>query len=80
MSFIDHSTEFRFVYYIRKKSDVLEALKQFKCGFSPYGKVKRLKSDNGGEYTGAGIMTLSSILHARIRPSRMELLRDAGEF
>ena len=34
VSFIDHATEYKSVYYIRKKSDVLEALKQFKCDFS----------------------------------------------
>ena len=53
VSFIDQVTEYRFVYYIRRKSDVLEALKQFKCDFSPWGRIKRLKSDNGGEYTAA---------------------------
>jgi len=47
ISFIDHYSRYIVVYPMKKKS---EALSKFMKYCSKYGKPKRLRSDNGGEY------------------------------
>ena len=38
------------VYFLKNKSDATRATEQFLADTAPYGSVKRLRSDNGGEY------------------------------
>ena len=38
------------VYFLKNKSDATMATEQFLADTAPYGSVKRLRSDNGGEY------------------------------
>ena len=38
------------VYFLKKKSGAVRAAEQFLADTAPYGTVKRLRSDNGGEY------------------------------
>ncbi|XP_068227917.1 uncharacterized protein [Palaemon carinicauda] len=40
-----------FVYFLKQKSDALDATKKFLADTSSYGVVKRLRCDNGGEFT-----------------------------
>lgn len=39
------------IYFLRSKSDTLAATEKFMADSAPYGSVKRLRSDNGGEFT-----------------------------
>ena len=38
-------------YFMKNKSDTLEAFKMFVADTRPYGEIKRVRSDNGGEFT-----------------------------
>ena len=46
------------IYFLRQKSDTLEATEKFLADAAPYGKIKRLRSDNGGEFISQGFKTL----------------------
>ena len=65
MNFVDDYSGSTFVYFLRNKSDATRALEKFLADISPFGKVqyihircapnegkivKRLRSDNGGEF------------------------------
>lgn len=50
MVFVDDYTGTIFVYFLKKKSDALQATKKFLADCAPYGTVKCIRSDNGGEY------------------------------
>ena len=50
MVFVDDYTGTIFVYFLKKKSDALQATKRFLADCAPYGTVKCIRSDNGGEY------------------------------
>ena len=39
-----------FVYFLKRKADAPKAFEKFLAESSPFGKVKNLRSDNGGEY------------------------------
>ena len=51
--FMDDFTEVRWVYYIKRKSDVAAAFTLFCRDVKQWGTVNRIRTDNGGEYTGA---------------------------
>jgi hypothetical protein len=53
VSFIDVKTDHLFVYYIKEKSAAMGAFKKFirYCEAHKHGRVKRIRSDRGGEYT-----------------------------
>ena len=55
VNFVDEHTRMRYVYFMQAKSEILEALKEFVGDvLKPQGiKLRRLHSDNGGEYTSA---------------------------
>ena len=38
------------VYFLKHKSDTMHAFRKFLCDMSPYGKVKKVRSDQGGEF------------------------------
>ena len=50
---MDNYTEVRWVYYIKRKSDVAAAFTLFCRDVKQWGTVNRIRTDNGGEYTGA---------------------------
>ena len=51
ITFTDDYSGAIFVYFLKVKSDASKALVQFLADASPYGKISRLRSDNGGEFT-----------------------------
>lgn len=50
-SFTDDYSNAMFVYFLRKKSDSVQATEKFLADVSPYGEVKCIRSDNGTEFT-----------------------------
>ena len=50
ISFTDDFSGFVSVYLLRNKSDTTKATEQFLADTAPYGNVKCIRSDNGGEY------------------------------
>ena len=40
------------IYFLKQKSDTLEATKQFLADTAPIGKINCIRSDNGGEFVG----------------------------
>ena len=50
MVFVDDYSGALGVYFLENKSDAVRATEQFLADTAPYGTVKRLRSDNGGEY------------------------------
>ena len=51
LSFVDDYSGIILVYFLKRKSDTIEATKKFLADTAPYGKVKRIRSDNGGEFS-----------------------------
>ena len=56
--FTDDYSGFVFVYFLKSKSDAVEATERFLADSAPYGKVKCLRSDNGTEYTSQAYKSL----------------------
>ena len=52
LSFVDDYSGIITVYFLKCKSDTPEALQQFLADTAPFGRVKRVRSDNGTEFTG----------------------------
>ncbi|KAE8959310.1 hypothetical protein PF011_g30475 [Phytophthora fragariae] len=54
VTFIDDFSRHVTVYFMKKKAEVLQKFKKFKADMenATCRKIKRLRSDNGGEYTG----------------------------
>ena len=50
LSFVDDFSGTNMIYFLRQKSDAVEATEKFLADAAPYGKVSRLRSDNGGEF------------------------------
>ncbi|KAF2345406.1 Reverse transcriptase RNA-dependent DNA polymerase [Trinorchestia longiramus] len=51
MFFVDDFSGLIFVYFLKSKSDSVEAFKKFLADSAPFGSVKRLRTDNGTEYS-----------------------------
>ena len=49
-SIVDDYSSAIFMYFLKKKSDATKAFEKFLADTAPYGQVKRLRSDNGGEF------------------------------
>jgi len=49
--FTDDYSGVVFVYFLKDKSDTVEATERFLADSAPFGKVKCLRSDNGSEFT-----------------------------
>ena len=49
-----------FVYFLKNKSDTVEATKKFFADSAPFGTVKRLRLDNGGEFVSGMFKALLS--------------------
>ena len=50
LSFVDDFLGTNMIYFLRQKSDAVEATEKFLADAAPYGKVRRLRSENGGEF------------------------------
>ena len=71
MSFTDDYSNAVFVYFLKKKSDAVQATEKFLADVSPYGKVMCMRSDNGTEFTGGDFQALlrkSKIRHETTAP------------
>jgi hypothetical protein len=83
ISFIDNYSGYTFVYFLQNKSDAAHALSKFLADVSPIGKVgnllnllpeavvKKLRSDNGGEFMGEEFKTIllqHNIRHEQCSP------------
>ena len=71
LCFIDDFTGINMIYFLKLKSDTFEATEKFLADVAPYGKVKRLRSDNGGEFSSQKFKTLlreHSIRHETSAP------------
>ena len=51
LMFVDDFSSIHLIYFLKRKSDTLEATKKFLADIAPHGRVKRLRSDNGTEFT-----------------------------
>ncbi len=58
LAFTDDFTSAVFVYSLKSKSDTLQATERFLADMAPYGKILRLRSDNGTEFTAKQYKTL----------------------
>jgi transposase InsO family protein len=58
LSFVDGYTGTNMIYFLKKKDNTLEATEKFLADVAPYGKIKRIQSDNGGEFINQGFKTL----------------------
>ena len=54
MAMVDDYSGILMVYFLKKKSDAVYAIEKFLADVAVYGTVKRLRSDNGGEFTSDG--------------------------
>jgi len=68
MSFIDDYSGAIFLYLLQKKSDLISATERFLADVAPYGNIKRLRSDNGTEYTSNEYQSL--LIRHRIKHER----------
>ena len=50
LCFVDDHSGINMVYFLKQKSNTLEATKKFFADVAPYGKVKRIRSDNGSKF------------------------------
>lgn len=57
-SFTDVCTGVVFTYFLKAKSDAVQATEKFLADVAPYGDVKCIRSDNGTEYTSREFKTL----------------------
>lgn len=51
LSFTDDYSCAFFVYFLKHKSDTVQATEKIIADMAPYGKIKCMRSDNGTEYT-----------------------------
>ena len=58
LSFVDDYSGVIMTYFLKKKSDVLDATKQFLADTAPIGEIKCIRSDNGGEFVGKEFKSL----------------------
>ena len=50
MNFVDDYTGSVFMYFLKFKSDAINAFKKFLADSAQFGTVKKLRADNGGEF------------------------------
>ena len=50
LCFVDDYTSINMVYFLKQKSDTVEATQKFLADIAPFGKIKRIRSDNGTEF------------------------------
>ena len=52
ISFVDDSTCIIMVYFLKQKSETVDATQKFLADVSLFGTVRRIRSDNGTKFTG----------------------------
>ena len=57
LSFVDDYTGTNMVYFLKRKDGTLQATEKFLADIAPYHKIKRMRSDNGGEFINQGDQT-----------------------
>lgn len=57
-SFTDDYSGIMMVYFLKSKSDAVQATERFLADVAPYGEVRCIRSDNGTEYTSKEFQTL----------------------
>ena len=50
IAFVDDYSGATFVYFLKQKSDAAKAMLKFLADCAPYGKIKKLRDDSGGEF------------------------------
>ena len=68
LSFTDDFLGQIMTYLLKQKSNTVEATEKYLADCAPYGKIKRLRSDNGTELTSnefEGLMTSNGIHHEK---------------
>uniref|UniRef100_A0A1A8PPT4 Retrovirus-related Pol poly from transposon TNT 1-94 n=1 Tax=Nothobranchius rachovii TaxID=451742 RepID=A0A1A8PPT4_9TELE len=71
ITFVDDYSGTIHVYFLRNKNKAVQATQQFLADMKPFGKVKRLRSDNGTEFMSEEYQTLlreNGIRHERSAP------------
>ena len=58
ISFVDDFSGLIIVYFLKAKSDAVTATEKFLADIAPYGSVKRLRTDNGTEFSSSSFRTL----------------------
>ena len=64
--FVDDYSGAYNIYFLKDKTQALAATKQYLADISPYGSIKRFRSDNGTEFTNRGfreLMVANKICH-----------------
>ena len=51
LSFVDYYSGVNMVYFLKLKSDTTVATERFLADTAPYGSIRRIRSDNGTEFT-----------------------------
>ena len=51
LSFVDDYSGVNMVYFLKQKSDTTVATERFLADTAPYGSIRRIRSDNGTEFT-----------------------------
>jgi hypothetical protein len=71
LGFVDDYSGLIMVYFLRQKSDTVHATERFLSDCAPYGSVKCLRSDFGGEFTSGAFESLlvkNHIKHEKSAP------------
>lgn len=68
-SFTDDYSGAILVYFLKSKSDAVQATEKFLADISPYGEVKCIRSDNGTEFTNRDFKTLLTKNKIRLETS-----------
>jgi len=71
ISFVDDFSSANTVYFLRQKSDTTRAMEKFLADCAPIGKVERLRTDNGTEFTNdefRSLMLKHCIKHEKSAP------------
>ena len=68
---VDDFSNLTLVYFLKQKSDTVHAFKKFLSNMTPYGKVKKVRSDQGGEFISNefnSVLTENLIHHEKSAP------------
>ena len=65
INFVDDFSNLTVVYFLKCKNDASLALEKFIADIAPFGKIKCLKSDNGGEFVSL-IIVINQIISQKL--------------
>ena len=71
LAFVDDYSGLVMIYFLKHKGDTVNATKRFLADSAPYGIVKRLRTDQGGEFLSdefENLLVQSKIKHERSAP------------